>query len=138
MTQIPADYSDPNEFENEMPSSSTGSTTNGVYSQEHLQRVLDSLQEELLQEFRSRLQIAPVKEGVPLDAASRSHALSVLEECQTRVFGSYQARVAAGGDVPIIAQADCIDGANIDMTFQQEVPHLTFDAEFSIDSGYGF
>ena len=85
-----------------------------MYSQSTLRRGLESLQEDLLQDFRSRLQIAPDEDGVTLDAASQSHVLSVLEECQARVFGSYQARVAAGSDMHVKAQTNSV---NINMTF---------------------
>ncbi len=118
MTQIPEDYSEPNDFENETLSTSADpAMERKVYSQSTLRRGLESLQEDLLQDFRSRLQIAPYEEGVPLNAASQSHALSVLEECQARVFGSYQARVAAGGDMHVKAQTDLINSVNTDMTF---------------------
>jgi len=98
-----------------------------------LRRVLQNLQEELLQDFQSRLETAPVK-GAPLDATSRSHALSVLKECQALVFGSYQARIAAGDDVPVTTQADSLDGAGIDMTFEQGLPDPSFDDDVCADA----
>jgi hypothetical protein len=107
-----------------------------VYPQRPLQRVLQNLQEELLQDFRSRLEIAPVKEGAPLDVTSRSHALSVLEECQAHVFGSYQARIAAGDNVHVTTQAEFLDGADIDLTFEQGLPCLSFDEDVCADAGY--